>query len=91
MKFTDSFELVLADNNVPEESFSPKFTSVQIVNEAEPVKTESDFYYSTLRPRKKETHKSIFFLPKTVMIYQKKFTLLQNSIYPLSFDISYKM
>ena len=28
---------------------------------------------------------------KTAMIYQKKFTLLQNSIYPLSFDTSYKM
>ena len=28
---------------------------------------------------------------KTVMIYQKKFTLLQNSVYPLSFDTSYKM
>ena len=25
------------------------------------------------------------------MIYQKKFTLLQNSIYPLSFDTTYKM
>ena len=25
------------------------------------------------------------------MIYQKKFTLLQNSVYPLSFDTSYKM
>ena len=25
------------------------------------------------------------------MIYQKKFTLLQNSIYPLSFDTRYKM
>ena len=25
------------------------------------------------------------------MIFQKKFTLLQNSVYPLSFDISYKM
>ena len=28
---------------------------------------------------------------KTVMIYQKKFALLQNSVYPLSFDTSYKM
>ena len=28
---------------------------------------------------------------KTVMIYQKKFTLLQNAVYPLSFDTSYKM
>ena len=26
---------------------------------------------------------------KTAMIYQKKFTLLQNSIYPLAFDTSY--
>ena len=25
------------------------------------------------------------------MIYLKKFTLLQNSVYPLSFDTSYKM
>ena len=25
------------------------------------------------------------------MIYQKKVTLLQNSVYPLSFDIIYKM
>ena len=25
------------------------------------------------------------------MIYQKRFTLLQNSVYPLSFDTSYKM
>ena len=25
------------------------------------------------------------------MIYQKKFTLLQNSVYPLSFDTGYKM
>ena len=25
------------------------------------------------------------------MIYQKKFTLLQNSVYPLCFDTSYKM
>ena len=25
------------------------------------------------------------------MICQKKFTLLQNSVYPLSFDTSYKM
>ena len=25
------------------------------------------------------------------MIYQKKFTLLHNSIYPLSFDTTYKM
>ena len=25
------------------------------------------------------------------MIYQKKFTLLQNAVYPLSFDTSYKM
>ena len=31
-----------------------------------------------------------FLLLKTVMIYQKKFTLLQNSVYPLSFDTSYK-
>ena len=30
-------------------------------------------------------------LLKTVMIYPKKFTLLQNSVYPLSFDTSYKM
>ena len=28
---------------------------------------------------------------RAVMIYQKKFTLLQNSVYPLSFDTSYKM
>ena len=28
---------------------------------------------------------------KTVMIYQKKFTLLQNSFYPLSFDTNYEM
>ena len=25
------------------------------------------------------------------MIYQKKFTLLQNSVYPLYFDTTYKM
>ena len=25
------------------------------------------------------------------MIYQKKFTLLQNSVYPISYDTSYKM
>ena len=25
------------------------------------------------------------------MIYQEKFTLLQNSVYPLSFDTSYEM
>ena len=28
---------------------------------------------------------------KTVMIYQKRLTFLQNSVYPLSFDTSYKM
>ena len=28
---------------------------------------------------------------KTIMIYPNKFTLLQNSVYPLSFDSSYKM
>ena len=28
---------------------------------------------------------------KTVTIYQKRYTLLQNSAYPLSFDTSYKM
>ena len=28
---------------------------------------------------------------KTIMIYPKKFTLLQNSVYPLSIDTSYTM
>ena len=28
---------------------------------------------------------------KTVMIWQKIFTLLQNSVYPLSFDTSYAL
>ena len=44
-----------------------------------------------MRPRKKETHKSSWIFMKTVMIYQNRFTLVQNSIYPLSFDTSYKM
>ena len=45
----------------------------------------------TLRPTQKETHKSSNFFFITVMIYLKKFTLLQNYVYPISFDTSYKM
>ena len=39
-----------------------------------------------MRPTKKETHNSSSNFSETEMIYQKKFTLLQNSVYPLSFD-----
>ena len=41
-------------------------------------------------PEKRKPINQVNFL-KTVMIYQKKFTLLENSIYPLSFDTRYKM
>ena len=41
-------------------------------------------------PKKGNPWIKLIFL-KTVMIYQKKITLLQNSVYPLSFDTSYKM
>ena len=42
-------------------------------------------------PEKKETHKSSRIFLENVIIYQKKITLLQNSVYLLSFDTSYKM
>ena len=41
-------------------------------------------------PEKRKPINQVYF-SETVMIYQKKFTLLQNSVYPLSFDTSYKM
>ena len=47
--------------------------------------------YNTVRPRKKRKPINEVIFLKTVMIYQKKFTLLQNSVYPLSFDNGYKM
>ena len=45
--------------------------------------------YSASQKKGSPSIKLIFL--KTVMIYQKKFTLLENSIYLLSFDTSYKM
>ena len=53
---------------------------------------QSELHVCTVRPIKKETHIKIklMFL-KTKMIYQFFFTLLQNSVHPLSFDTRYKM
>ena len=47
------------------------------------------FLYSASQKKGNPKIKLIFL--KTIMIYPKKFTLLQNSVYPLSFDTSYKM
>ena len=54
--------------------------------------TENSLYgpiYSASQKKGNLQIKLIFL--KTAMICQKKFTLLQNSVYLLSFDISYKM
>ena len=45
--------------------------------------------YSVSQKKGKPQIKLIFL--KTAMICQKTFTLLQNSVYPLLFDTSYKM
>ena len=45
----------------------------------------------TVRPRKKRKHINQVNFSENYDLSQKKFTLLQNSVYPLSFDTSYKM
>ena len=49
-------------------------------------------FYSNIQcvPGKRKPINQVNF-SENLMIYQKKFTLLQNSVYPLSFDTSYKM